>query len=170
MTHIYDIFLCLTIPTAVFIAGVLTNFHVFLLGIIGQIPGGESVVKAAAETQRWEAVALAVIMLSVTGFLVYIVKKLMDQALEREKQQTKRIDDLENYIRTTLMDVVKDHTKVMAALMISNEATVATIKELVDSLHTTRPCFMAGEQQSKMIDEIGNKIVDHIKLTQIDKK
>lgn len=170
MTHIYDFLFCLTISISVVAIGFFTNINGFLLGIIGQIPGSESVIRAAAATQRWEAVALAVIMLAVTAFLVYIVKKLMDQALEREQRLCNRVDELEIYIRTTLMDVVKDHTRVMAALMISNEASVAIIKDLVSSLHSTRPCFMMGDQQGKIVDGIGNKIVDHMKLTQIDKK
>ena len=165
MINIYDIFFCITAPIGVFITARFVDFY----GLIGQLPGAESVVQTAAQTNRWEAVALAVIMLSVTGFLVYIVKKLMDQALEREKQQTKRIDELENYIRTTLMDVVKEHTKVMAALMVSSESNVTIIRELVNSLHSTRPCFMSGDSQQKIVSELGNKIVDHIKLSNFTK-
>ena len=165
MFNIYDIFFCITAPIGVFITARFIDFY----GLIGQLPGVESVVQTAAQTNRWEAVALAVIMLSVTGFLVYIVKKLMDQALEREKQQTKRIDELENYIRTTLMDVVKEHTKVMAALITSSETSMNISRELVQALHSTRPCFMSGDTQTKMLADLGNKIVDHIKLSNFTK-
>jgi DICT domain-containing protein len=165
MFNIYDIFLCVTTPIFIFVTARLVDLH----SLFGQLPGAESAIKAAAETNRWEAVALSVIMLAVTGFLVYVVKKLMDQALVREANLSARINDLENYIRTTLMDVVRDNTKVTAALIVSNESNVNIIKELIASLHSTRPCFMSSEQQDKTIDSMGRKIIDYVQL-KVDKK
>jgi flagellar biosynthesis protein FlhB len=125
-------------------------------------PGAEQAIQAAAQTGRWEAVALVVIMLAVTGFLVYVVKQIMAQALEREKHLGKRIDDLENFIRTSLLTTLQENTKAMLNISVTSGETTAAIAKLIESLHTTRICFATGEQQTKLVDTIATRVVNRI--------
>ena len=126
-------------------------------------PGVEHAIDAAAQTGRWEAVALVVIMLAVTGFLVYVVKQIMAQALEREKRLGARIDELENFIRTSLLTTLQENTKAMLNISVTSAETATAIAKLIESLHTTRICFATGDQQTKLVDTIAIRVVNRIR-------
>ncbi len=124
--------------------------------------GAEQAVRAAAETGRWEAVALAVIMLTVTGFLVYIVKQIMAQAIEREKQLGARIDGLETFIRDTLQGLVKESTQAMLQNSIAQTENTRVLATLMESLNTTRTCFATGDRQTELVQIIANRVAEKI--------
>lgn len=125
-------------------------------------PGSEQAINAAVQSGRWEAVALVVIMLIVTGFLVFIVRQIMDQALKREERLAGRVDGLEAFIRDEFMKVVKENTKAMLTIHISAAETTAAVTQLISSLHTTRICFATGEAQTKLVDTIASRVVKEI--------
>lgn len=125
-------------------------------------PGAEQAIAAAAASGRWEAVALVVVMLAVTGFLVYVVKSIMAQALQREERLAHRVDTLEDFIRTSLLESLRENTKAMLSIHVSSAETVAMIGKLIESLHTTRICFATGDQQTKLVDTIASRVVHHI--------
>ena len=126
-------------------------------------PGVEHAIDAASQTGRWEAVTLVVIMLAVTGFLVYVVKQIMAQALEREKRLGARIDELENFIRTSLLTTLQENTKAMLNTSVTSAETATAIAKLIESLHTTRTCFATGDQQTKLVDTIAMRVAGRIK-------
>jgi uncharacterized membrane protein len=143
-------------------------------------PGVEQAIQAAANTGRWEAVALVVVMLMVVGLLVWLVKSWIAQAgardvaaavatAEREKQSidrearlAKRVDGLEEFIRNNLLQALNENTKAMLSLHVSSAETTNAVTKLIESLHTTRICFATGEQQTRLVDTIASRVVSHI--------
>jgi len=143
-------------------------------------PGTEQAIEAAAQTGRWEAVALVVVMLIVVGLLAWLVKawitqattrdvaaiaaaaKREEQALEREQLLGKRIDSLEDYIRTTLQELVRECTQAMLQNSISQAENVKVLTTLIDNLNTTRPCFATGDKQTELVRVIADRIAGKI--------
>ena len=113
-------------------------------------PGTEQAINAAAATGRYEAVVLVVIMLTVISFLVYLVRAVMVQASERESRLAKRIDTLEDFIRTELMKAMNENTKAMLTISVSSAENTKAVVDLLEALHTTRICFATGDQQAKL--------------------
>ena len=133
--------------------------------ILAQIPGADQAINAAVEQGSWEAVVLVVIMLSCVGFLVYIVRTIMTQAMAREERLAKRIDILEDYIRTSLMQAMKENTQAMLGLTVQNTENTKALTDLIEALHTTRICFATGDQQAKLVETIANRVVREIGKT-----
>jgi hypothetical protein len=125
--------------------------------------GAEQAIRTAAETGRWEAVALAMIMITVTGFLVYLVKQIMAQAIEREKLLGQRIDSLEDYTRNTLYELVRECTQALLQNSVSQTENVRVMGALLESLGTTRTCFATGDKQTELVQIIANRVADKIK-------
>jgi hypothetical protein len=125
--------------------------------------GAEQAIRTAAETGRWEAVALAMIMITVTGFLVYLVKQIMAQAIEREKLLGQRIDSLEDYTRNTLHELVRECTQALLQNSVSQTENVRVMGALLESLGTTRTCFATGDKQTELVQIIANRVADKIK-------
>ena len=123
-------------------------------------PGTEQAISSAMATNRYEAVALVVIMLTVTGFLVYVVSRIMDQALKREEKLGVRIDNLESFIRTELMGVVRENTKAMLNISVEAGENTLVLVKLIESMHTTRVCFATSEHQEKLVDVIAHKVAE----------
>jgi len=130
--------------------------------LFSQIPGGETAIAAAAQSGRWEAVVLVVVMLVCVGFLVYIVKAVMAQAVSREAALTLRIDKLEDFINKSLMTALESSTKAMMSISITTGENGKALVSLIDTLHTTRTCFATGEHQSKLINDISDKVANAI--------
>jgi hypothetical protein len=137
--------------------------------------GADKAIEAAAQQGGWIAVSLVVLMIAVVGLLVWLVKtwitqassresEALKQAIDREIRRDKRIDDLENYIRTTLKDSTDKATTAMLTLNVSAAENVKVITELIATLHTTRPCFAIGESQDKIVATIADRVCDRIIL------
>lgn len=126
--------------------------------LFAQIPNADSAIKAAVDTGRYEPVVLVVIMLAVISFLVYLVRVVMIQASERESRLSKRIDMLEDFIRTELMAAMNENTKAMLTISVSSAENAKAVMSLIEALHTTRICFATGEQQAKLVESIANKV------------
>ena len=100
---------------------------------------------------------LVIIMISCVGFLVYVVRSVMSQALSREERLAKRIDSLEEFIRTVLMDSLRDNTKAMLNISVQAAETTRALTDLIEALHTTRICFATGEQQGRLVESIASQ-------------
>jgi hypothetical protein len=134
--------------------------------LLAQIPGADQAIQAAAASGRWEAVALVVVMMLCLAFLVWIVKVTMQQAHERESRLTSRIDQVEDYAKTTLKEVADKSNAAMLQLSNSVAENTRVVAELIVTLHSSRACFMLGESQDKMIVTIADKVVERIILSQ----
>lgn len=138
----------------------------------GQVPGADEAIRAAA-SRGWEAVVLVVIMISVLCLLGWIVKvwitrasqredKILEQALAREDRLAKRIDALEDFIRTSLMDALHENTRAMLNISVASGEITKAMSDLIGALHTTRVCFATGDQQVKLIETIAAKVSKEI--------
>jgi len=136
--------------------------------IFAQIPGGYDAVRLASDTGRWEAVALVMVMLLSLGFLVWIVKATMQQAHEREQKLTARIDQVEDYSKTTLKEVADKSNDAMLKLSSSVAENTRVVAELIVTLHSSRACFMLGDSQDKMVAAIADRVVERIILRQAE--
>lgn len=135
--------------------------------LFAQIPGADEAI-AAASRSGWEAVVLVVVMLTCVGFLVYVVRTIMAQALAREERLSKRIDALEEFIRTTLVTALQDNTKAMLNTSVQAAESTKALSDLIESLHTTRLCFATGEHQARLIDAIASRVVHEIRIKRED--
>jgi len=131
--------------------------------MIGQaIPGIDEAIRSAASTNRYEAVVLVVVMVTVIAFLVYLVRTVLEQANQREKRLGERIDALEAFIRTELMQALSENTKAMLTISVSSAENIKAVQALIETLHTTRICFLTGEQQTKIVDTIAERVARKI--------
>ena len=130
--------------------------------LFAQVPHAEDAIRAAVDTGRYEPVVLVVIMLAVISFLVYLVRAVMIQASEREARLAKRIDTLEDFIRTELMAAMSENTKAMLTMSVTSAENAKAVTSLIEALHTTRICFSTGEQQAKLVESIANKVTASI--------
>jgi hypothetical protein len=131
-------------------------------------PGTEQAIAAAVATNRYEAVALVVVMISCLVFIVWLVKATFQQSHEREQKLTLRIDNLEDYSRTVLKEVADKSNAAMLQLSNSVAENTRVVAELIATLHSSRPCFAVGEQQDKLISLIADRVVERILLKTSD--
>ena len=138
------------------------------MAVIAQLPGASEALQAAAESGRWEAVALVVVMLLSLGFLVWLVKSNMEQSHQREQKLTARIDQVEDYSKTTLKEVADKSNDAMLKLSTSVAENTRVVAELIVTLHSSRACFMLGDSQDKMVVAIADRVVERIILRQAE--
>ena len=132
-------------------------------------------VKAALtesqQTGRYEIVVLVAIFLITAGLLVWVVKHITDQssrhisetlqqAVEREKILSKRIDDLEEYIRTEFAALIRENKEALNNHITYSQQATLELREMNNSLYTTRTCFLSGERQKEIVDTIAARVAD----------
>ena len=85
-------------------SGITTSLWLFRASVaqVALPPGTAEAIAAAAQTNRYEAVALVAVMISCLVFIVWLVKATFQNSHEREVKLTLRIDNREDYIRTVL--------------------------------------------------------------------
>ncbi len=151
--------------------------------ILAQVQvGADQAIAAAAETGRWETITLVSVMIIVCTILAWLVKAWITQAnrrdiaaikaaearekqaLEREEKLSKRIDSLEEYIRTTLQELVRECTQAMLQNSIAQAENIRTLTVLCETLNTTRPCFMSGDKQTSLVNTIAERITHKIQI------
>ena len=109
-----------------------------------------------ASARGWEAVILVMVMLgliTLTGFIVrWLIRsmdKRMEEAKDREDRMAKRLNDLENFVQTTLLRVINE-TSAMTANVLD------AVRSLTSALNI-RPCLFTSEEIAKRKKELGVK-------------
>lgn len=109
-----------------------------------------------ASARGWEAVILVLVMfglIALTGFiirwLIYSMDKRMEEAKDREDRMAKRLNDLENFVQTTLLKVINE-TSAMTANVLD------AVRSLTSALNI-RPCLFTNEEITKRKKELGVK-------------
>jgi hypothetical protein len=113
----------------------------------------DAIVKAAA-SRSWEAGALCAFMAICVMGVVWLVKTWLNQAYSREERMAKRIDALEDFIRTELRTVA---TKCQEALDRNTAATNDLVKALAD-----RVCFWDAAHQDHLLDRFGKQLAEKV--------
>jgi glutamine amidotransferase-like uncharacterized protein len=106
-----------------------------------------------AGTRGWEAVILIIVMVGLivlTGFIVrWLIRsmdKRMEEAKEREDRMCKRLNDLENFVQTTLLNVINE-TSTMTANVLDAVRTLS-------SALTSRPCLLNSNEVKKRTEKV----------------
>ncbi len=131
-------------------------------------------VSEAVSTGRWEATALASIVLIITLLAIWLVKfwitqasareaETLKQAISREESLNTRVDNLEVYIRTTLQETVKECTQALLQNSIAQTENVRVLATLTESLGTTRTCFATGDKQTELVHIIADRVAHKIR-------
>ena len=102
----------------------------------------EPVIEAAAK-HSWEALLATFLAVAVVGLLVWLMKSWSEQAHQREERMAKRIDELENFVRTTLLVALQDNSKALIAL-------TTTLN--------TRACLLDGAGQDRVLAHFVEKL------------
>ena len=109
-----------------------------------------------ASARGWEAIILVMVMLgliALTGFIVrWLIRsmdKRMEEAKDREDRMAKRLNDLENFVQTTLLRVINE-TSAMTANVLD------AVRSLTSALNI-RPCLFTTEEIDKRREEKGIK-------------
>lgn len=113
------------------------------------MPGTEEAIKAASH-QGYEAILLVIVVLAMLGAFGILVRFLLNTTSAREKALSDRINQLEQFIQTTLVDLVAQCTE-------SNNHAVQAMHALTESLKT-RPCFLEQDQQEKVVDRLADRL------------
>ena len=76
------------------------------------------------------------------------------EGVARENRLAARIDQLENFVHTTLMAQVEASTKALQ----SNTAATAALAAALNA----KPCLMEGPKQVELIETIGTRLKGHL--------
>ena len=111
------------------------------------MPSLEEIMKVSAQ-RGWEAVMIAFFAVTIVGLLIWLVKGWSTEAHDRESRMATRIDGLEMFTRTTLLEALRDNNKALV--------------ELTNALHN-RPCLLSTEHQDQISNTIARAIAKEMK-------
>jgi len=127
--------------------------------LIAQIEGLNKAVDAAAG-KSWEAVTVVVVLGAFILAIGFIAKwfigsfdRQLAASFTREERLAARITELENFIRDTLMGMIKNTETAL-------NGTKQAIDRLVQTLED-KPCLMSEERRSVLVDHIVTGIKEH---------
>ena len=125
------------------------------------LPVGSDVVIEEAAKRGWEAVALAVMMLAIIFFFVWVMKKVLEDAKSREERLAARVTHLEDVIRTELFDVLRRNGEVMALMTESSTSISRVCDRIMGTLDRftmvleNRPCMaMDAAERLKLVEAL----------------
>ena len=128
-----------------------------------QIPGAEAVVESAS-AHGWEAALLAVIILAGAGLLGYLIRmwvhksteredRILQQAVDREGRLAQRVSQLEDFVRTALLDALKESSRAVSAISDSAKEQSKALNDLNASIRETT------HELSKQIQHLGESLL-----------
>jgi len=105
------------------------------LRLLGQIPGADEAIKAASQSpQGWVAVVFVALVLAGFGTFGYVIKHLLREASDRETRLSKRINELEDFIRGDLMAQLKESSSGTQKLLAACEAICSAAADMSDAI------------------------------------
>jgi hypothetical protein len=108
----------------------------------------QKVVEQAA-SRGWEAGLLALIMLFVIVGAGYLIRFILADAAQRETRLTERLNRLEEYVQTTLLEEVRETRAALVASQTASKDMSAVVAKLSEAL-AARPCFWTAEKQREL--------------------
>lgn len=124
------------------------------LVLLAQIPGADEAIKTAVGS-GYEAVLVAMIVLSGFALFCWAIRGWITQAAARETRQAERITKLEEAINERLFRVAIDSTA-------ATNAVTTALQKLTEALQTTRPCWWSAEKQGQVLAEAADRIAEHL--------
>lgn len=101
--------------------------------LLAQIPGADEAIKAAS-SEGWVTVLFVVIVLASFGTLGYLIRKTMTESREREKEANARIGQLEDFIRTKMMDSLQANSVVMEKMLAAAQSICDAANEMTSAI------------------------------------
>lgn len=127
--------------------------------LLGQIPGADEAIKAAADHGNYEAVVLVIVMLSGLGFFGWLMKvvmsrhlateeRILTEAKVREERLAARVTALEDLVNVKLFEVVGKTNETMGRMLSASDSLVRAAEGMCNSMTRfstileSRPCLM----------------------------
>lgn len=104
-----------------------------MLQLIAQIPGVDEAVQAA-RPEGWVSILFVVIVVSSFATLGYLIRQTMKEAREREKEASIRIGQLEDFIRTKMMDSLQTNSVVMEKMLSAAQSICDAANEMSSAI------------------------------------
>ncbi|MHB8953554.1 MAG: hypothetical protein ACYC4U_11340 [Pirellulaceae bacterium] len=123
--------------------------------ILAQIPGADAAINSAA-AEGWVAVLLVVLVLSGFASFGYVIKQILADARERERALNGRIDELQGFIRTTLVGTLEEGSAMTGKMLNAVESICRAADRMTGTLERfsavmeVQPCLaMIQSQRAK---------------------
>ena len=97
------------------------------------IPGVDEAVQAA-RPEGWVSILFVVIVVSSFATLGYLIRQTMREAREREKEASARIGQLEDFIRTKMMDSLQTNSVVMEKMLSAAQSICDAANEMSSAI------------------------------------
>ena len=78
--------------------------------LFAQIPGADEAIQSATR-EGWVAVLLVVIVISTFVTFGIVIHRIMKEANERELRLGNKIDELQEFVRTNLLQALRENTQ-----------------------------------------------------------
>lgn len=111
------------------------------------MPGVDESIRAAS-AEGWVVVLFVTIVLASFGTLGYLIRKVMTEAREREKESTSRINQLEDFIRTKMIDSLSSNSVVMEKMLAAAQSMCDAANEMSSAI---AHCRLAGSQLDQRV-------------------
>ena len=134
--------------------------------MIGQIPGSETVINAAA-AQGWAIGAIVFILCCFMASLAWLVRAMMVQSEKREARMADRINRLEDLNS----QLVKEQRDMLQVILQANQKAIDDNTTALQSLTTAlgnKPCMLDAANQANLVGRIVQHFVD-VALPKVDK-
>lgn len=100
---------------------------------VGQVPGIDEALSAAKSSGHYESILVVIFFVTVLGFLVWLIRQWLGDAMKREERMAKRIDELEAFIRLEMKALALECREAL-------DRNSAAVTALTTALHD-RPCL-----------------------------
>ena len=99
------------------------------------------IIKAAA-TRGWEAMLIAALMVSVVGFLAWLIRYWLQDARKREDELRAALAGQDGFTRGKLVELITQNRDALDR----NSTVVSTLMDTLEK----RPCLWAEDKQRKL--------------------
>lgn len=109
--------------------------------LLAQLDQASELMKVSAN-RGWEASMLAFFFIFVVALLGWLIHSMRNDSHDREERMAKRLDGLEDFQRSTLLEALQDNSK--------------ALHELTATL-STKPCLKTREHGSLELETLRRK-------------
>lgn len=101
--------------------------------LLAQIPGADEAIKAASR-EGWVAVLLVVLVIAIVVTFGYVLRTVMREAREREKELKEENHALQTFVNDKMMAAFQQHSVVMEKVLAAATAMSDAANEMTDAI------------------------------------
>ena len=98
-----------------------------------QIPGADEAIKAASR-EGWVAVLLVILVIAIVVTFGYVLRTVMKEAREREKELKEENHQLQTFVNDKMMAAFEQHSVVMEKVLAAAQAMSDAANEMTDAI------------------------------------